>query len=188
MPILGILASAQIGSRLGSYESIATANGTGSSGTITFSSIPSTYKHLQLRFSLKGTSSAGGYPTSFPFYVNGDANNANYYSHALNGSGSSASAGGGANNSDLIYAPGSNVDSTNYVGGIVDILDYANTNKNKVFRSLNGLDNNGSGYVRFTSLLWINTAAITSISFVTDPTYLGSWTTASKIALYGIKG
>jgi len=33
----------------GSYESIASASGTGSSGTITFSSIPSTYTHLQIR-------------------------------------------------------------------------------------------------------------------------------------------
>jgi len=32
-----------------SYESIASATGTGSSNTITLSSIPSTYKHLQLR-------------------------------------------------------------------------------------------------------------------------------------------
>ena len=171
-----------------SYESIATFNGTGSSGTITFSSIPSTYKHLQLRFSLKGTSGSGGYPTSFNFYVNGDNSSANYYCHAFNGSGAAATVGAGANNSDFIYAPGSNVDSTNYAGGIIDILDYTNTNKNTTFRSLNGLDNNGSGYIRFTSLLWVNTAAITSISFVTDPTYLGSWTTASKIALYGIKG
>ena len=31
-----------------SFESIATATGTGSSGVITFSSIPSTYKHLQI--------------------------------------------------------------------------------------------------------------------------------------------
>ena len=33
-----------------SFESIATVSGTGSSGTITFSSIPATYKHLQIRY------------------------------------------------------------------------------------------------------------------------------------------
>ena len=32
-----------------SFDSIASATGTGSSGTITFSSIPQTYKHLQIR-------------------------------------------------------------------------------------------------------------------------------------------
>lgn len=170
------------------FESIATANGTGSSGTITFSSIPSTYKHLQIRFTLKGTSTSGGYPTSFPFYVNGDSNAANYYFHALRGSGSAASAGAGNNNSDFLYGAGSSSDSTNYVGGIVDILDYTNTNKNTTFRSLNGLDNNGSGYAILSSLGWNNTAAISSISFVTDATYLTNWTTATKIALYGIKG
>ena len=38
-----------------SYESIASATGTGSSGTITFSSIPSTYQSLQLRVSCINT-------------------------------------------------------------------------------------------------------------------------------------
>jgi len=189
MPMLGIMAS-QISGHLStvSYDSIATLNGTGSSGTITFSSIPATYKHLQLRFLLKGTSSSGGYPTSFNFYVNSDNTSANYYHHALNGSGATATTSAGAGNSDLIYAPGSSGLTDIYAAGIVDILDYTNTNKYKTFRSINGLDANGSGYTRFTSLLWKNTNAISSITFLSDPTYIGNWTTNSKIALYGIKG
>jgi hypothetical protein len=52
MPILGIISS-QISGHLfapsGAYDSIATVSGTGSSGTISFTSIPSTYTHLQIR-------------------------------------------------------------------------------------------------------------------------------------------
>ena len=52
MPILGLLASAISGNLFapsGAYDSIATASGTGSSATISFTSIPSTYTHLQIR-------------------------------------------------------------------------------------------------------------------------------------------
>jgi hypothetical protein len=48
--ILGIIASSKLGVPAGAYESIASATGTGSSATITFSSIPSTYQHLQILY------------------------------------------------------------------------------------------------------------------------------------------
>jgi hypothetical protein len=35
---------------------------------------------------------------------------------------------------------------------------------------------------------WTNTAAINSISIVSDATFGGNWTTATQFALYGIKG
>lgn len=178
------------GAVAGDYESIMTAQGTGSSGTITFTSIPSTYKHLQLRFILKGTSASGGYPTGMKVYVNNDSTTTNYYQHLLQGTGSGTpSSSGGQNYDTLVYAPGSSGLTNIYSAGIIDILDYASTSKNKTFRSLNGLDANGSGQARLTSMVWLNSStAINRIDFVADPTYLTNWTTASQIALYGIKG
>ena len=72
-----------------------------------------------------------------------------------------------------------------FSGGVIDILDYANTNKYKTSRGLSGYDANGSGLLYLASGLWMNTAAITSIE-ITDA--LGNFATNSTFALYGIKG
>lgn len=171
------------GASLSSYESIATATGTGSSGTITFSSIPSTFKHLQIR----GMYLAGGSGSGIEVQVEFNNNSAaNYADHRLSGNGSAASATG----TDTGTGQGYNLplndlyQSANPNVFILDILDYASTTKNKTIRCFNGLDANGSGKVQITSGLWINTAAITSIKF-TSPTF--NFTTSSRFALYGIK-
>jgi hypothetical protein len=160
----------------GAYESIATANGTGSSGTISFTSIPSTYQHLQIRF-LAFTSAAMNINVRF----NSD-NAANYAYHQLVGDGASASAAGVASSSVMFggYATGSQ-----YGVGVIDLLDYANTNKNKTMRSLHGSDANGSGLVLLRSGLWQNTNAINRIDLIAGS---GNFTTASSFALYGIEG
>ena len=59
MPILGIIASQDYNRVTNSYESIATVTvGSGGSSSLTFSSIPATYTHLQIRYmavALSGT-------------------------------------------------------------------------------------------------------------------------------------
>ena len=59
MPILGIIASSHVNFiPTGSFSSIATVTvGSGGSSTVSFISIPQTYKHLQLRGIAKGTTS-----------------------------------------------------------------------------------------------------------------------------------
>jgi hypothetical protein len=173
MPILGIMASA-ISGNLSSYESIATATGTGSSGVITFSSIPSTYKNLQLRVYIGASSSFA------TIRFNGDTTASNYRAHYLGGDGASSFAGTFASNA---YFPVTAV--TGVYAGILDLLDYQNTNKYKTVRTLEGTDNNGSGSVYLTSDLWMSTAAISSIVLTCNS---GNFPTASSFALYGIKG
>lgn len=186
-PILGIWASAQQGASLAnSYESIATVNGNGSSSTVTFSSIPNTYKHLQLRITARGDAGAGGYPTSLAYFRLNNDSGGNYRVHSLNGNGSSASAFSNTNSGDFIYLPGGN--SSFFASGIIDILDYTNTNKTKTLRQLSGSDRNGSGSIYFNSMLWNSTAAVTSISLQGDASFNGNWVTGSTFALYGIKG
>ena len=75
--------------------------------------------------------------------------------------------------------------ASTFTAGVIDILDYANTNKYKTLRTLNGGDANGSGNIQIESGSWRNTAAITSITL----THNGSgFTQYSSFALYGIKG
>jgi hypothetical protein len=178
-PILGILAS-QISGKLNtsSFDSIATVTvGSGGSSTISFSSIPSTYKHLQIRGISKMSSGASLYAQ-----LNSDTGN-NYARHYLNGNGATVGAGANASFSNFFVGTTGTATST-FGANVIDILDYANTNKYTTSRSLSGADANGSGYVQFFSGLWMNTAAVTTITITGD----SNFQEYSSFALYGIKG
>jgi hypothetical protein len=167
-----------------SYESIATANGTGSSGTISFTSIPSTYKHLQLR--AIGRSDYAGANVQIAVRFNSDTAS-NYSTHYIVGNGSTATASAAANTT---FAEGGQVSAATSTASamgsaVMDILDYADTNKYKTLRSLSGFDANGSGQILLTSGAWRSTSAITSVILIAGA---GNWTTTTQFALYGIKG
>jgi hypothetical protein len=166
-------------------EPIATINGTGSSGIINFTSIPLTYKHLQIRVI--------ALPSAADQLVcrvgNGSIDTgSNYSRHTLNGNGTNAAANGTANYGYFnIYGWRVGGSTTNPMVAIVDILDYANTNKYKTIRILSGMDSNGSGEVALNSGLWMNTASINQIRLYAEDG-LGNWSTSSRFSLYGIKG
>ena len=167
-----------------SYESIATVTvGAGGSASVSFSSIPSTYKHLQIR-ALSRTDRAVTY-TSNIIRFNSDTTNTNYSQHELLGNGTAASAGGGANSPIYTLIPGTSTTASVFEGDVIDILDYADTNKYKTVRILSGYDGNGSGVAFFGSGSWRNTAAISSISLTATS---GNIVQYSSFALYGIKG
>jgi hypothetical protein len=188
MLIPGILASSTL-KITSSYESIASATGTGSSGTITFSSIPQTYASLQLRY-IGRLSAAYDFFTDANIYFNG-VRGTSYAYHVLQGTGSSATAGGatGQANGFVVKSVSGASIASNIMGvAIVDIHNYASTTQNKTVRAFSGGDSNSavnSAGVALSSSLFIDTTAITSISLLTDG---GNWTTDSQFALYGIKG
>lgn len=163
----------------GDYESIATGNPNGSQSNITFSSIPSTYKHLQIRGIASNSTTDQWSFISF----NGNLTASNYYSHDLAGNGSTVTASALSGTSLGAYAF---VTSNNAAYGafVIDILDYNDTNKNKTIRILSGRDLNGSGEVRITSGVFLSTAAITSIAINAS----NNWRSGSQFALYGIRG
>lgn len=190
-PILGVVASSTRQGRGGSpsYESIATANGTGSSGTITFNSIPSGYKHLQLRIFAIGNAGAGGWPTQLAsFRLNSDSG-ANYRVLQTYANATTLVIGNGSNtnNADFLYMPGAS--GQQLTPAIIDIFDYSDPNKLTTLRNISGGWNSSStGGLFCTGMLWNNTTTVNTITLVSDPTYIGNWTTNSKFALYGIKG
>jgi hypothetical protein len=191
-PILtGVIASGISGNLGGgnSFESIATQTvGGGGASSITFSSIPSTYKHLQIR-GIGKTNRPTYSNDNIKMQFNGDTSSS-YYSHQLVGDGSTAytnSYGWTA----MYY--GGNVGgaliSNNFGAAIIDILDYASTNKFKVSRTLAGFDNNNNGtdkgVIALNSGHWRSTSAITSVTLsASEGTGLQQYTT---FALYGIK-
>jgi len=161
-----------------SYESIATVTVGTAQSSITFSSIPSTYKHLQVRAMHLYSGSGANMVCS---YNSGAFNNV--YSHFLYGNGASAAAG---SDTTPIISFQSGATSTDFCVAIYDFLDYTNTNKTHTMRGLLGQDRNGSGIVGMVSALATNTAAINALTF----TYAGgaNFQTNTSFALYGIKG
>ena len=185
-PILGIWASAQQLAANTAYESIATTTvGSGGAATISFTSIPSTYQHLQIRIMARGNN-ANTYD-SFLVRANSDTGS-NYTYHGLVGDGSVAFTAvvtpyNGFRGGEIT---GANATSGMFGVSVVDLLDYANTNKNKTMRILGGNDRNGGGQVTLNSGVWMNTAAVTRIDIT--PVFGSSFVQYSSFALYGIKG
>jgi hypothetical protein len=188
---LGIIDSGGAGGGGGSYESIATATGTGSSGIITFSSIPSTYKHLQIRILCKSTSTSS--PSSQMYMTFNNDSGGNYSYHRLTGNGSTAGAAGATGITGVII-DGVVVRSPAYIDNnicgtaIIDIQDYTATTRNKTVRAFSGADRNSTSndlQVALNSSVWLNTAAISRIDLDVNG---GNYATNSVISLYGIKG
>ena len=193
MPILGSVASQNTKTFLfapsGAYDSIATATvSNGTTQTITFSSIPATYTHLQLRYIVR-TNRSDDYSDAIGIRFNSDTGS-NYYRHHFGTEGSWTSSGG-SSGSDAQYhiqaATALSLANT-FGNGVIDIFDYANTIKQKTTRSLGGNNNNTSNqdWLLFASSLWRNTSAINTIDLKVN--YGTYYAVGSKIALYGIKG
>lgn len=155
--------------------------GSGGVATVTFNDIPQNYKHLQLRYIVPSASS----DVNLCMNINGDISN-NYTLHQLWGGAGLASAAGVASLSFIRI--GYVFPASSYpMVGIIDILDYANTNKNTTTRTLFGWDNNANGNVGIISSLWNNTTSVSSLQ-ITNAGGSSTILQHSRFSLYGIKG
>lgn len=180
-----------------SFESIATVVGSGGQ-TLYFTSIPSTYKNLQIRGSMKDSNggTAGGAITAAPMYIRFNTDTgANYTSHQAMGSGTAAtsynvvSATYGAIGSTFSSA---NADENNMFSNvIIDIFNYTSTSQLKTVRYISGFDQNdvAGGSPRSVSsgsVLWSGTPAAIATIRLDAPANL--FVSGSTFTLYGIKG
>jgi len=192
-PILGIMASAISGNLWApgkDFDSIATTTvGSGGSSSITFSSIPATYKHLQIRCIMRDTGATADWNNVYATF-NGDTA-ANYSTHYVRAYGATADiyASGFASASNMwvgLLPSSFSTYGPSYAATIIDVLDYANTNKYKTLRTLNGADTNSAtyGYANFGSGNWQSTSAVNSITITATGRTLAQY---SSFALYGVK-
>lgn len=156
--------------------------GSAGAANVTFSNIPQTFKHLQLRFFTRNS----GAETLGQSYTTFNGSGTGYTNHYMYGDGFSVSTGG-LSYTTVMWSTvnaGNSLASNVFGAGIIDILDYTNTNKYKSIRALSGVDGNGTGQVWFGSGMWQNTSAITSVTWRGNY-YLSQYSTA---ALYGVVG
>lgn len=169
----------------GNYESISTLTvGSGGASSIEFTSIPSTYTHLQIRGIARSTNAATA--SALATQINSDTGS-NYFQHGLY-AGSGTVAGYSLTSTTSIgfgYTSGNTATANGFSGHVIDFYDYKDTNKIKTYRGFSGYDNNAGGQARIVYGSWNSTSAITSIKiYDANGANLAQYTT---FALYGIK-
>jgi hypothetical protein len=194
MPILGTIAS-QVPANFqnNSFESIATVSvGAGGTSTIDFTSVPQTYKHLQIRYISKNDVTANTNLDSFYISFNG-VGGSSYSWYRLEGLWNGTVQSYGLTSTGNIWIGPHLTSHSSWANmfspGVIEILDYADTNKFKAVRKIGGATTNGAGTepgeVALNSGSFQSTSAITSISLSRGGSNLAQY---SHFALYGIKG
>lgn len=175
------------GGVVGDFEHIETVTvGSGGAASVTFSSIASTYKHLQIRGITRSTASA----IAAEVYVrlNSDTGS-NYVAHWVYGNGSNAFSGGSATSTTVmrvIQTSAANGTASCFGAFVADLLDYSSTSKNKTLRTLAGYElNTTDGSIGLNSGLWMNNT--TAVNAVTVSLSSGNLAQHSTISLYGVK-
>jgi hypothetical protein len=158
--------------------------GAGGVSSVVFSNIPQVYQDLQVRFIFRGT--LADVNCDMFCWLNGDTAQANYGRTFLRGNGTAASAGIAAPSTAAISGTGtgSTATASMFGSGILDILDYSNSNKNKTTKSLSGEERNGAGSIYLFSTYYTVNTAITSLTLVPQASAFAEY---SHFALYGIK-
>ena len=180
-------------SAVGSMEIIESIILPSSNASISFSNIPQTYSHLQLRGILQSSNTNSGVgQTEVGLRFNTDSGS-NYTKSYIIGTGAAVYARGYTSQTYINLAAAWNNSGSNgsyiFTPFVLDIYDYISTSKLKTVKAFYAYDanatsdNNGSMYICGT---WNNTAAINAISFdaSVDASTLN---TNSQISLYGIK-
>lgn len=168
------------------YQLITSTVLTSTAGYVSFGSIPSTYKHLQLRVTFRNTEAITGL-RGFFLRFNGDYSTT-CSTHYVYGNGSGVLSGYQSdtriNAGGWQMMPTANLTSGAYFSGIIDIIDYASTTKNKTVKILGGVHTAGYYTVGLMSGMWPSTAAINEMNLHTN----GDWAIGTRMSLYGIKG
>lgn len=190
MPILGTIASSRLttppyGTTV-AFESIASIDTGGGVSSVSFTSIPNTYKALLIRYSARSGRARGangwlGYKLNNNF-----ANWAHYvegYSGANPLSAGYVSAPSG--DTGMIAAPGTDANSNARGVGWVLIYDYATSGRTKTTLIYTGVTNDGAnGSIIGGDFVWDTTTATSSIYFYSpDSTNLQP----GRFWLYGLE-
>jgi len=170
------------------YELIATTLIASNTSTITLSSIPSTYKHLQIRWTGRTTTTDSTARDLF-MRVNGWTTSV-YNTHYMWGNSGSVQSGNYGTSDAIVFQNAiENADISDIFGaGIIDFANYSNTTSYKTARMLSGYKGNNQD-VRLSSGLFMKTNAIEQISFYIG--YSGSpynFIAGTRFSIYGIKG
>jgi len=153
------------------YVALQTVTLGANAASVTFSSIPATYRDLVIVINGK-LDSLGGVAMEITF--NGDTTLSNYSTVQMSGFGGASTSSTTSNTPEFIMhnSQGSN---------ILQIMDYSATDKHKTL-----LVRDNAGRVRAAAIRWANTSAITSIKIGDQPHAIDLFA-GTVISIYGIE-
>ena len=154
------------------YTALAEYTAVSADGSITFASIPATYRDLMLVIS-----GAASNIVNVIVRLNGDSGT-NYSSVIAEGNGTS-----GTSFSATDAVPEVGRMSTSESNTIIEIMDYSVTDKHT---TILGRGNSNGDLVRMSATRWANTAAVTSVTILSLPSGR-TFNTGTTICLYGVK-
>jgi hypothetical protein len=171
------------------YVALQTQTLGSAAASVTFSSIPSTYTDLMVRYSIRGNAAyTAGYAV---FYLNGDTSTS-YTNRFVIGDGTNSGNGGtgggsGTTNYSKIIGGNQQANSTANVfsNGEFYIPNYRASIYKTIFGSGVGENNGTNANSIISGVIYPNTTAITSLSIVNYDT--GGMAQYSTAYLYGIK-
>jgi hypothetical protein len=156
------------------YTPIATQTLGSGVGTVTFTSIPSTYTDLHLVVSHKfAVTTATGVSVTF----NSD-NGTNYSYTNMYGNGSSAASSRATSSNYIVIGNG---DDINFNIAIADIMNYSNST---TYKSVIARGTTPASLTTAWAGLWRNTSAITSLTFTNNASV--AFVAGTVATLYGI--
>lgn len=165
------------------FESIETKYITSATSSITFTNIPNTYKHLQIR-GMYFTSAQ--YPDGLRVRINNDSATNKYNTQYMYNTGSGQSSATVDNSSGYHLAAGNRGDTTYPAVFLYDLNDYTSTSKFKSGHIMQGLAINDADRISFiAATTYESTSAISSIEIFVST---GNINANSHFALYGVNG
>ena len=156
-----------------SYTAIASQTLGSSASSVTFSSIPGTFRDLILVVNLQISGSQAAY-----LRFNGNSSDYNYVTARGNGSTAASYSAASQSSLDLIQ---NDSDAGNNSNFIVQIFDYAQTDKHKSVLSRHSHATERGA--RMTAGGWGNTAAINTVLFTSLG---GTYLAGSTFSLFGV--
>jgi hypothetical protein len=170
------------------YDSLMSTTITTAVNSLSFTNIPQTYAHLELR--LYTRSAAVTTLENVFMRFNGDAGS-NYTSSYIEGyATTAANSTGGFSNSVMLTAKtvGAGTAATQaFAPAVILIADYTSTAKAKTARTFSGYESaDVNSSIFFTTETWTGTAAINSITLYVSGAV--NWSVGSVFSLYGIRG
>jgi hypothetical protein len=158
------------------YTALATVTLGSSASSVTFSSIPATYRDLVL---VSSTFQVNASDQFSHYRVNGDSGS-NYNLVYMDTYGGGPTSGSSINQTNALTEYHQNVSSTTPVTTIIQFMDYSATDKHKTQLHRFGA---ASPTVGAYATRWASTAAINSIAITATS---GNYQTGSTFALYGV--
>jgi hypothetical protein len=155
------------------YTPLATRTLTGSAASVTFSSIPATYRDLVLVIESQGT-------TTQDHRIRFNADSGSNYSRVSMSGNTTAAVGAAGTGTEGVISSWAFATTSQAILIAVQIMDYSATDKHKtaLVRS-----NNPASGVEAHAVRWASTAAVTSILVFPST---GSWATGGVFSLYGV--